>query len=108
LATTTSRPQLGDAVAKSLRQSVVVADVRDRGDDASPLIAHEPGGLFQILRGGGRVTGLRDPGADVDGDHVRALARQPHGVRPAHTAGGPGDEDDLPLETTSHGDVLPV
>ena len=53
------------------------------------------------MDGGDQVHGV-DLLADVDGDDVGALLRQPHRVRAALTARRAGDESDLAFDTSGH------
>ncbi len=54
--------------------------------------------LGQVLGGGAGITGDVEGLADVEGNDVRAFARELDGVRPTHTACGAGDERDLTIE----------
>ena len=60
----------------------------------------QAGGLLQVVRAGQVVGQAVDVVADVDGDDVRALLRQPHRVAAALTAGGPGDEGNFALDAS--------
>ena len=68
-------------------------------------------GLYRATEGGVILEGkeVLDPGpdrpADVDGDDVGALLRQPHRVAAALPARRPGDECDLAFYTSCHGSL---
>jgi hypothetical protein len=80
-----------------------VAHVDLGGVDPPVVALDEIGGLGQILRRrcGDQVNRV-DLLADVDGDDVGALLREPHRVRTALTARRTGDESDLAFNTSSH------
>ncbi|GAA5135393.1 hypothetical protein GCM10023320_64840 [Pseudonocardia adelaidensis] len=63
----------------------------------------DPGhGLGQVRRGRERVGDRVDLAADVDRDHVRALAREPQRVAAPLPPRRPGDQCDLALEPSAH------
>src|SRR5690606_24382432 len=73
------------------------------GDDAPAEVLDQVGGLGEVLgAGGGDVLVAGDPLADVDGDDVGALLRQPHRVRATLTARRAGHERDLALNSPTH------
>ena len=89
-------------------QRLEIADVEPGRDDPAPLLLHQPYGLVQVLRRGVLVPHARQRTGDVDGDHVRALGRQPDAVRPPHAARRAGHQRDLPCHSSSRHDRSPL
>jgi hypothetical protein len=95
--------ELVDARGDRRGEAVVVPDVDLAGDDPPVELLDLGGGLGEVLLGAERVVGRRDRLADVEGDDVRALLRQPDRVGPALAARGPHDQGDLVLDASHPG-----
>jgi hypothetical protein len=89
-------------------QLPVLAHVGPDRDDAPPEVAHELLGLGQVGVARHGVGDGRQVGAEVDGDDVGALFRQPDGVRATLPATRPRDERDLAVEQSHAGSRLCV
>ena len=76
-----------------------VPDVDLGGDDLPALLGDQPRRLLQVSRCGQVVGDGVDVVADVEGDHVRTLRREPHGVTTALPARGAGDDCRPALES---------
>jgi hypothetical protein len=90
-------PELADGLLHRGVHRVDVAHVGPDGQAAPILLLDQRDGLGQVVRGGHRVADRRDLIGDVQGDDVRALLGQRHGVGPPLAAGRSGDESDLVL-----------
>ena len=96
--------ELRHPLRDSLRELGEVADVGRGRHDPAIQPFDELDGPCEVVWGGGRIAVDRgDRAADVHRDDVRAFLGQPHGVRSALAARGPGDEGDLAVESTCHG-----
>jgi len=94
--------QLGHAGLDRLLERVPVPHVRLDRDDPPVERLDLLDRLGEVVGGGVRIGEVRDRSADVDGDDVGALLRQPYRVAAALATGGTGDEGDLACDT-SHG-----
>ena len=91
--------ELLDAVGDQLTQRRVVADVDLAGQDLATLGFDRVNRLRQIFWGGRRIgDAVGHRRADIQGNDVRTLARQPGRVRPPLAARGAGDECHPPLQ----------
>src|SRR5690606_36255707 len=90
----TVHAERGRARRESPLQFGQLADVGDLQAGPPPLFLHQTTRLLEVLARPHRVRNGVDISADVDGYHVGAVGSQPRGVRPALTAGSPGDEGD--------------
>ena len=106
--TTSSRPSSATPVVDGGLQRRLVADVGHPGDHPAVELLDLDDGLVEVLARRRRVLaddGV-DPRAEVDGDDVGALLREPDRVRAALAARRPGDEDDLALHASGHAVLL--
>jgi hypothetical protein len=94
--------QLRHPVVNRRLQRVVVAHVGLRGDDAPVQRLDLLDGLRQVLGRRHRERDALELLADVHGDDVRALLRQPHRVAAALAASRPRDEGDLACHSPWH------
>jgi hypothetical protein len=96
-------PRFRHPVVDCLAQTLEIASVDDRREDAAARRLHQPRGFGEIL-GSRRVvahTG-RQLSRDVHGDDVGALVGHPDGMGAALAARRSGDERDLALEPPGH------
>jgi hypothetical protein len=99
--------ELGDAVVQGRLQGRGVPHVRLVRDDPPVKRLYLPDRLRQVFLAGRRVgRHRRDRPRDVDRDDVGALLREPDGVTAALAARRPGDESDLALHPSRHGQLL--
>jgi hypothetical protein len=98
--------ELGHPLVEHRGDGVEVARIGAPGEDPPVELLDQPDGLVEILRGGGGRALGRHRAGGVEGDDVRALLGEPHGVHAALAACRSGDERDLALQSTGHAVVL--
>ena len=92
--------QLGHPFVERRLERGHVPNVGPAGHDAAPLLFDQFDRLVQVIGRGRPVLDGVEPVAEVDGDDVRSLRGQAHGVRTTLPARRTGNERHLAVETT--------
>jgi hypothetical protein len=87
-----------DAAVGRRPHGLHVANIDDLGDDPATHVGDQPRRLVEIPRRGGRDDDRVHRTADVEGDDVGALLREPHHLRAPDPPGRAGDQRDLAVE----------